>query len=140
MTTDKKLALSLFFMRITVFVALLMWTFRKILSPERSAAVFKKFYFVPGLSDNIVYVLAALQLAIIIAFVLGLFKRWTYGLVFFMHGVATITPIKQYFTPYEGSHLLFFAAWPMFAACFALYILRDQDTMFTLKLGASKGA
>ncbi len=117
MSFDKKLALSLFFIRITVFVALLMWTFRKILSPERSAAVFKKFYLIPGLSDNIIYVLAGLQLAIIIAFVLGLYKRWTYGLVVFMHGVSTISPMKQYFSPYEGTHLLFFAAWPMLAAC-----------------------
>ncbi len=138
MSTDRKLELSLFFMRITVFVTLLMWTGRKFISPERSIAVFKKFYFIPGLSENITYVIAAVQLAIIIGFVLGLFKRWTYGLVFFMHGVATISPMKQYFAPYEGSHLLFFAAWPMFAACFALYILRDQDTFMTLKLGAAK--
>jgi hypothetical protein len=26
-------------------------------------------------------------------------------------------------------NLLFFAAWPMLAACFALYLLRDLDTL-----------
>jgi len=28
--------------------------------------------------------------------------------------------------------VLFFAAWPMLAACFALYYLRDLDTKWTL--------
>jgi hypothetical protein len=27
---------------------------------------------------------------------------------------------------------LFFAAWPMLAACYALFALRDLDTKFTL--------
>lgn len=29
-------------------------------------------------------------------------------------------------------NLLFFAAWPMLAACFSLYLLRDQDTLGTV--------
>jgi putative oxidoreductase len=32
-------------------------------------------------------------------------------------------------------NLLFFAAWPMLAACIALYLLRDQDTLLTVKIG-----
>jgi len=138
MTTDKRLTLSLFFMRITVFLVLIMWTIEKFIDPSHAIAIFKKFYFLGGLSTEIVYGLGVLQLLIIVGFLLGLFKRWTYGLVFLLHGASTLSPIRQYLTPYEGTHLLLYAAWPMFAACFALYILRDQDTMFTLKLGASK--
>ena len=33
----------------------------------------------------------------------------------------------MYLEPFD--HLLFFAAWPMLAACFALYLLRDDDTL-----------
>lgn len=31
----------------------------------------------------------------------------------------------------KKSNILFFAAWPMLAACFALYYLRDLDTRWT---------
>lgn len=32
----------------------------------------------------------------------------------------------------EGPNLLFFAAWPMLAACLALFLLRDEDTLATV--------
>jgi hypothetical protein len=38
----------------------------------------------------------------------------------------------QYLNPWEPNNLLFFAAWPMLAACFSLYLLRELDTKFTL--------
>ena len=31
--------------------------------------------------------------------------------------------------PFTGGNIMFFAAWPMLAACFALYRLRDQDKL-----------
>jgi hypothetical protein len=31
-----------------------------------------------------------------------------------------------------GPNILFFAAWPMLGACFALYYLRDHDTLWSL--------
>jgi hypothetical protein len=43
-----------------------------------------------------------------------------------------LSAFRQYLTLFEGSHLLFFAAWPMLAACAALYLLRDRDNRFTL--------
>lgn len=36
---------------------------------------------------------------------------------------------RQYLHPFEGVNLLLFAAWPMLAACLALYALRDADTL-----------
>jgi hypothetical protein len=36
----------------------------------------------------------------------------------------------MYLNPAQGR--LFYVAWPMLAACFALYLPRDRDTMSTL--------
>lgn len=137
MDTDKKLALSLFFMRITVFLVMFMWTLDKFLNPAHMVAISKKFYFIGGLDTSISYGVGAVEMILIIAFLFGIAKRWTYGLVFLLHAASTLSPFKAYFAPYEGSHLLFFTAWPMLAACFALYTLRDKDTLMTLKLGGS---
>jgi hypothetical protein len=75
--------------------------------------------------------MGGLQLILVIAFVLGIKKRLTYGVIFLMHGASTLSAFNQYFDAFNN--LLFFAAWPMWAACFALYLLRDQDTKFTVK-------
>jgi len=132
MNTDKKIALSLFFMRITIFLVMFMWTMDKFFRPEHIAAIFEKFYFIPGVSVNIAYGLGIAEMMVITCFVLGLAKRWTYGFVLVVHAASTFSPLMQYFSPFEGNHLLFFAAWPMLAACFALFVLRDKDTLLSL--------
>lgn len=60
-------------------------------------------------------------------------KRLVYGLVLALHAVSTFSAFRQYLDPF--SNLLFFAAWPMLAACFALYYLRDLDTLWTVDGG-----
>ena len=68
-------------------------------------------------------------LALLTAFVAGFARRWSYGLVLLLHAVSTLSSWRQYLHPFEGASILFFAAWPMLAACLALYALRDSDTL-----------
>ncbi len=49
-----------------------------------------------------------------------------------MHAVSTLSSFRQYLAPFKGPNLLFFAAWPMLAACIALFLLRDLDTLWTV--------
>lgn len=69
---------------------------------------------------------------VLLGFVLGLFKKWTYGSVLLFHAVSTLSSWQQYLTPFEGPHLLFFAAWPMLAGCLMLFWLREEDTLLAL--------
>ena len=75
-------------------------------------------------------VLALVEAAILIGFLVGFQKRYTYGAVLLFHAVSTLSSYRQYLDPW--SNLLFFAAWPMLAACFTLYLLRDLDTRWTI--------
>jgi len=68
---------------------------------------------------------------LIVTFLLGLKKNLTYGLVFIFHAISTLSCYQQYATPYQGNHLLFFAALPMLAACLTLYLMRHQDKILT---------
>lgn len=65
-------------------------------------------------------------------FVSGIYKKWTYGIVLLIHAVSPSSSYKQYLSPFEGQHLLFFAAWPMLASCLMLYLLRDDDRWLSL--------
>lgn len=128
-----RLPVALFLLRLSVFAVFLMWALDKFLNPGHAAAVFENFYGIGGLSATISYGLGIVQLLIILAFLLGLFKAWSYGLVLIMHGVSTLASWRNYLDPFEGPNLLFFAAWPMLAACFALFALRDFDRLWALE-------
>ena len=127
-----RLPLSLFLLRVGVFVVMLMWTLDKFLHPEHSTSVYEHFYFLPGLGSSLFYLIGAVELALIIGFLAGVKKRFTYAAILTLHAVSTVSSYRQYLTPFQSGHLLFFAAWPMLAACFALYYLRDADTRWVV--------
>lgn len=133
--TQNRLQWSLFTLRLGVFIVMLMWTLDKFVNPGHSARIFEHFYGISGSTDTIAYILGSLQLVLVFAFMAGIKKRITYGLIFLMHGASTLSSYAQYLDGFNN--LLFFAAWPMWAACFALYLLRDQDVKFIAVRSAS---
>lgn len=128
---DRQLAIALLSLRLSVFLVMFVWTLDKFVNPDHAAAIFENFYQLGGLSNEIFYVIGAIQLLIILGFVAGFKKRWTYGIVLFLHSVSTFSSFRQYFDPFNN--LLFFAAFPMLAACFTLYFLRKQDTLWAIE-------
>lgn len=122
-----RIPIVLLVIRHSIFIVMAMWTMDKFLRPDHAAAIFDHYYELAGLSKNIVYVLATAEAVLLIAFLLGLKPRLSYGLVLILHSISTLASYQQYLHPFESNNLLFFAAWPMLAACFALYILRDLD-------------
>ena len=127
---QKRVANALLLLRLGVFIVMLMWTLDKFVNPQHSGAVFEHFYGLGGLSSTVFTIIGALQLLLLAAFVTGFMKRYSYGLVMLFHTVSTLSSWQQYLDPFNN--LLFFAAWPMLAACITLYMLRDMDTRWTL--------
>lgn len=128
MTEKNKIEWSLLLLRVGVFIVMSAWTLDKFINPEHAAGVFKHFYLM-DIELSIMTVIAAIEMLVILGFLAGIYKRFTYGFVMVIHGVSTFSSWKQYTV---DINLLFFAAWPMLAACFALYLLRDLDTKWTL--------
>jgi len=124
---DTKLQLSLLFLRLTVFLVMFMWTIDKFINPAHAAKVYEKFYYIAGLEYVVIYAIGVVEISILLLFLVGYRKKYTYGAVLAFHAVSTLSSFKQYLAPFDGSNLLFFAAWPMLAACFTLFLLRDQD-------------
>lgn len=133
MKPENRLPIALLLLRLSVFLVMFMWTIDKFVQPEHASKVMEHFYFIPGVGSAVIYVVGALELVLILAFVAGIAKKWTYGLVLLLHGFSTVSSYKQYLRPFEAPNILFFAAWPMLAACFALYILRHSDVLWTIK-------
>jgi len=125
-----RIATALLLLRLSVFLVFLMWTLDKFVNPAHAAAVFENFYFIGGLGPVIFYILGFVELVILIGFLVGYQKTITYGIILILHGISTLSAFPQYLNPFEN--LLFFAAWPMLAACYALFSLRDLDTRWTV--------
>ncbi len=122
-----RLARALLSLRLSVFLVMLMWTLDKLLNPGHAAGVFENFYSLGGLGPGMLRALGLAELAVLVAFLLGVAKRASYGAVLAFHAVSTLASYRQYLDPFD--HLLFLSAWPMLAACYTLYTLRDRDTI-----------
>ena len=132
MTTDNKFKYSMFFLRASVFLVILMWTVDKFVNPGHTAAIFNKFYSISGLASSIFTVIGVLELILLALFFIGFKKTITYGAVLLLHAASTLSSFGQYLSPFEGNHLLFFAAWPMLAACVMLFLFRKEDTFLQI--------
>ena len=138
--SDRRIPVALFLLRLSIFIVMFMWTLDKFVRPDHAASVFAKYYAVSGLTRAVTLTIGALEMALLVAFILGVAKRWTYGTVLVLHGISTLSAYKQYAAPFEGPNLLFFAAWPMLAACVSLYLLRDYDTLGVIRWAGRKSA
>jgi putative oxidoreductase len=135
MTERDRIATALLALRLGIFVVMFMWTLDKFVNVPHASRVFEHFYGLEGLGRGAMAALGAAELVLVLAFVAGYQKRFSYGGVLILHAVSTFSSYRQYLAPFEN--LLFFAAWPMLAACFALYLLRDLDAKWTVDRGRS---
>ena len=129
---ENKLQLSLLSLRVTVFLVMFMWTIDKFINPAHAIKLYENFYYIAGLESVLMYLIGTIEIVILLLFLVGYKRRYTYGAVLLFHTVSTLSAFKQYLAPFEGPHLLFFAAWPMLAACFTLFLLRDQDNRLSI--------
>lgn len=124
----KRLPLALFVLRIGIFIVFLVWTLDKLLIPKHAALIYQKYYFMND-TASMMFLVGVAELVFIIGFLIGFMKRWTYGIVLALHTMSTFAIFGKYL---DLSSLVYFASWPMLAACFALYYLRDADTLLVV--------
>jgi len=130
-----RVGVALLVLRVAVFLVMLIWTVDKFVRPTHASSVYEHFYALRGLGPTIMYSIGVAELVLLIGFVMGFAKRLTYGAVFVLHAVSTFSSFRQYLHPFQGPNILFFAALPMLGACFALYSLRDLDTLWSIRSG-----
>jgi hypothetical protein len=122
---ERRLAISLLLLRLSLGLVMMVWAFDKILNPGHGAAVFESFYGLSGIGESLIPMIGIAQALLVVAFLLGVARTWTYGAVLLMHGVTTLVSWSAYLQPLKN--ILFFAAWPMLAGLIALFLLRHED-------------
>lgn len=131
----KNLKPALLLTRLFIAYFMLMWALDRFSDAEHAQNVANSFYTIGGISLSIIppQIIGAFLLAVIFAFVIGLKKRISYGLVMVIHGLGTLFTIKN-LVPFSDSFtLIFLAALPTLGAMILLFILRREDTILSLK-------
>jgi hypothetical protein len=125
--TAARLPLCLLLLRLSLGAVMMVWAFDKILNPGHGAAVLEGFYGLPGVGEQLIGAMGVVQAVVVLGFLLGVAKSWTYGAVLIMHAVTTLVSWSAYLEPLKN--ILFFSAWPMLAGLVTLFLLRVEDRL-----------
>ena len=130
-----RLPLGLFVTRIVLGLFMLQWTLEKFILPKATTMIFDMYLFI-DLSANMPMILGGIELVIVIAFMLGAFRRVSYGLILLFNIISIGSTWQKLIDPYglisggQPNHL-FTAGVVVLAASWLLYWLRDLDTKWS---------
>ena len=129
--TDRRLPTALLLLRLGLAIFFAIWIADKFARPEHTAAVWAGFYAFESMPALGSYIIGGVQAVVLLLFVLGIAKTFSYGALLLMHGVTTLASFGVYLAPWESANILFFAAWPTLGALAALFLLRESDTLLS---------
>lgn len=131
----KYLKPALLLTRLFIAYFMLMWALDRFSDAEHAENVANSFYKIGNLSLSAIppQIIGAFLLVVIFAFVIGLKKRLSYGLVMVIHGLGTLFTLKNLLPFSDSFTLIFLAALPTLGAMILLFLLRREDTLLSLK-------
>src|SRR5438128_12592109 len=90
-----RIGVALLVLRVTVLLVMIICTIDKFVEPQHASKIMEHFYFIKGVSGSMIYIIGALELAVLGAFIVGFAKPWRYGLVLLFHAVSTLSSHNQ---------------------------------------------
>jgi len=133
-----RLQVSLLCLRLGILTVFLAWTLDKIFNYDHNSVMISHYYNVM-VPEWFLTALGIAELLLLLAFLVGAYKTWTYGIILLAHSVTTAVSAWRLLPPYEAHQLLYFGSLPLLAACVALFLMRDSDTLFTIESLRGKG-
>ena len=144
MTEIKRIEIALLIMRITAAIFLGLWATLKFHHPEWQRNIFEGAYNISffTVSDNLSYFLGTVQIIIVLAFVSGFMRTYSYGLMMLMSAAGVLGSLGSFININEAGEIyaayakypknLMLTSIPTLGALVALFILRDMDNLFSL--------
>ncbi|MEB3219185.1 MAG: ATP-binding protein [Nostocales cyanobacterium 94392] len=130
MTNEKRLEIGLFVMRLSIGIFFLALIIEKLLAIQAKPEIFEGFYAFQ-IPLVVSYPLLFIGAVLVVVFLTGLYKTFSYGALLGMHLVLLISMYKEMFDPFKPTYILFWASIPLIGALIALFLLRDNDIFWT---------
>ena len=128
----KNLKFPLFGTRVLIVLFLLPWVSMRFTNPAQIEKIAAKFYKLSWLPSEAMMGIAILWALLLLAFAVGFKKKISYGLVFLLHTLTTITSLPYMIPGTANFNKLFLASLPVVGAMLLLYILRDEDVFLAV--------
>ena len=140
-----RLNIALLSIRLTAGAFLLVWASLKFLRPEWMVNVFRGTYGLEWVTQDYAYAVGSVQMALVLLFILGLFRTPVYALVTIMHGTGIIGALLSGGMLFKGGLIkalstgtfeigytnfpanLLWTSLATLGALVALFILRNHD-------------
>ncbi len=131
MTNEKRLEIGLLVMRLSIGIFCLASIIQKLLVVQVPEDIFTGFY-----SSKIAvifsYPLLLIGVALIVVFLGGLYKTFSYGILLGIQLVSLASMHDEILNFSQPTYILFWASIPLTAALITLFLLRDYDDLWTL--------
>ncbi len=140
MKQERRIEIALLVIRVTAAIFLGLWATLKFHRPEWQRNIFEGSYNISffTVTDNLSYFLGGIQIIIVLAFVSGFMRTYTYGLVMLMSAAGVIGSLGSFLTYYNYPKNLLLTSIPTLGALIALFILRDMDNLFSMSAKKKK--
>lgn len=123
----------LLFTRLAIFYFLLPWQLMRFTKPESAKGIAAKYYHISAFPEALGLIIAVFWAALLLAFLVGLKKKISYGLVLLLHAAGVLVALPHYILYSENYNQLFLAAIPTIGAMALLFLLRREDTLLSLQ-------
>lgn len=131
MANEKVLQQALFVLRVGIMIVFVMWTIDKFANYKHFSGMFAHYYWGIKISQPVLLMLGVGEVILLMLFFFtNYFKKWTYGIILVAHLITTLISFHRLLPPYEIHQLLYFGSIPLLCSCIALFLLRDEDTLF----------
>lgn len=109
-----------------------MWASLKFYRPEWMVNVFRNVYGQAWVTQDLAFLVGGLQMAIVIAFLIGFARKYVYGFIVLMHATGVIGSYANLinFTKYPNN--LLWTSVATLGALIALFLLRESDNLFSV--------
>ncbi|MDE2069224.1 MAG: DoxX family membrane protein [Bradyrhizobium sp.] len=126
---QRREAVAVLIMRLTLGIFLLLWSVGKIVTPGATVRIVAHFYGF-ALPEAAPLLIGLAELALSLALLAGFARRLVYGLAIVLHATSTFASWRQLLDPSgiaRPGDDLFLAGVPVLGAFIALYLLRGFD-------------
>ncbi len=127
-------AASLLILRVSLGLLILIWGVNKIINTGHAAAVSKGFYLDLFSQPVVLQAFGVLQSIVAIAIIVGFMRRFTYPVLIALAGITLIAVWRSIIDPLglifaEGTNVLFFPSFTVFAGSLVLLAFKEEDTL-----------
>ena len=131
MTNEKRLEIGLFVMRLSIGIFFIALIIQKLVATQAKPGIFEGFYSFE-IAIALFYPLLFVGAALIVFFLAGLYKTFSYGTLLGMQLVSVASMYNEMLEPQKPTYVLFWVSIPLTGALIALFILRDNDDFWSL--------